>query len=369
MMITGLLILLGSFALSLCGTMLMRLLAPRLGLVDHPAARKLHDRPMPLGGGIAIWFAVTAVVVAGGIVVPALDGRIAWLPQVVRQNLDLMARKLPTLLVVLGGGLIVTAVGLIDDIRGLAPRLRLAIEAALAAGLFALSPELRVTAFTPGQVAPFVYTVIWIAAITNAFNLLDNMDGLTAGVAAVAGLIFLIVAVQTGQLFVAALLLALIGAVLGFLVFNFPPASIFMGDAGALFIGYMISVLTVVFSFYGPRYETSPLLAMLLPMVILAVPLFDTLSVIVIRIRNRQPVFKADNNHFSHRLVALGMSRRQAVLTIYLVTFCTGIGATFWHRVSFAGSLVIFAQAAAIIALIAILEVTAARIARRNGTP
>ena len=366
MIITAVVILVFSFALSLAATLAVRTLAPRLGLVDKPAARKVHTRTIPLGGGLAIFFAVTAVMFGGAVLLPAIDGRIEWLPQVVERNIDLMARKLPTLLLIMGGGLIITAVGLIDDLRGLSPRFRLAAEAAIAIALFILSPELRITAFTPGSVMSFVYTVLWITAITNAFNLLDNMDGLSSGVACVASVIFLVVAVQTGQLFVAAMLLALIGAILGFLVFNFPPASIFMGDCGALFIGYTISVLTVVFTFYQPSPDKSPWLSMLLPMVILAVPLFDTASVMVIRLRNGQPLFKADKNHFSHRLVGLGMSHRQAVLTIYLVTFCTGIGATYWHRVSDAGSFVIFAQAAAIIGLIVILEITAARVAKRS---
>jgi len=361
MILTAASIFVGAFVLSFAGTLFLRKVAPRIGLVDHPASRKLHAEPMPLGGGIAIFLGLTAVVAGGAIALPAINGHVEWLPQVVRQNIDLMSRKLPTLLVVMGGGLVILLLGLFDDVRGLSPRVRLAIEAAVAAGLFILSPELRLTVFTPLTITSFLYTVLWITAITNAFNLLDNMDGLSAGVACVAGLIFLIVAMQTGQLFVAAMLVALIGAILGFLVFNFPPASVFMGDAGALFIGYMISVLTIVFTFYEPSPEKSPALAMLLPVVILAVPLFDTLSVMMIRIKNKRPLFEADKNHFSHRLVALGMSRRQAVLTIYLVTFCTGIGAAFWHSVSTAGSLLIFAQVAAIIALIVILEVTAAR--------
>jgi len=361
MTITAASIFISAFALSFAVTLLLREVAPHMGLVDHPASRKVHSKPMPLGGGVAIFLAFTVVVAAGAIALPAMNGRVEWLPKVVQQNIDLMSRKLPTLLTVMGGGLIIMLVGLFDDVHGLSPRVRLAVEAAIAAGLFILSPELRVTAFTPLTVTSFLYTVLWITAITNAFNLLDNMDGLSGGVACVAGLVFLIVAVQTGQLFVAAMLLALIGAILGFLVFNFPPASIFMGDAGALFIGYMMAVLTVVFTFYEPAPGKSPVLSMLLPMVILAVPLFDTLSVMAIRIKNRRPVFGADKNHFSHRLTALGMSRRQAVLTIYLVTFCTGIGAAFWHSVSTVGSLLIFSQAGAIIGLIVILETTAAR--------
>jgi len=367
MILTAVVILLAAFTISLGGSIAMRHIAPRLNYVDRPAARKLHAHPMPYGGGIAIFAAVTSVVVAGAVVLPAFNGRLHPLPDVVTNNIDLMIDKLPTLLLILGGGAVVVLVGLLDDLRGMSPRARLGIEAAVAAALFLLSPELRITLFTPLSVASFIYTVLWVTAITNAFNLLDNMDGLSAGVACVASIIFLIVAAQTGQLFVAAMLLAVIGALLGFLVFNFPPASIFMGDAGALFIGYIISVLTVVFTFHEPASGKNHVLAMLLPMVILAVPLFDTLSVVIIRIRRGRPIFEADKNHFSHRLVSLGMNRRQAVLTIYLVTFCTGIGAAFWHRAAAFGSVVIFAQAAAILVLIAILEVTAARKAAAPG--
>jgi UDP-GlcNAc:undecaprenyl-phosphate GlcNAc-1-phosphate transferase len=153
------------------------------------------------------------------------------------------------------------------------------------------------------------------------------------------------------------------GCVLGFLLYNFPPATIFMGDAGSLFVGYNLSVLTIMNTYY--RYETPTALPVVMPLVVLAVPIFDTLSVIAIRMKNRRPVFCGDRNHFSHRLANLGMSHRQVALFIYLVTFCVGLNALLLRSLNIWGGVVLLIQAAAIIAIIAILERTGKN---RRGT-
>src|SRR5439155_4007557 len=169
-----------------------------------------------------------------------------------------------------------------------------------------------------------VVTICWIVAITNAFNFLDNMDGLSAGVAAVATTAFLITALSIGQWFVAASLALLLGALLGFLCFNFPPARIFMGDSGSLVIGFLLGVLTVRTTFLPPEKQwAAGWYAVFAPVIVLAVPLYDLAVVSLIRLMRGKSPFVGDTNHFSHRLVARGMSRRTAVLCLYLITAAT----------------------------------------------
>jgi UDP-GlcNAc:undecaprenyl-phosphate GlcNAc-1-phosphate transferase len=150
---------------------------------------------------------------------------------------------------------------------------------------------------------------------------------------------------------------------LGFLVFNFPPARIFMGDAGSTFIGYTMGVLTTAFTFYEKDASAHWLLSLALPVLILSVPILDAVAVVYLRVRDGRPIFKSDRNHFSHRLVELGMTQRQAVLTIYLATFVIGAGAMFWYQLNVLGELIVFGQAVAVFGIIFLLE-SAAR--RRN---
>jgi UDP-GlcNAc:undecaprenyl-phosphate GlcNAc-1-phosphate transferase len=166
---------------------------------------------------------------------------------------------------------------------------------------------------------------LWILGISNAFNLLDNMDGLAAGVAAVCSVIFLVNAAELGEIFICLVLTALIGSLLGFLRFNFHPASVFMGDCGALFIGFILSSLTILEHFVSPA--SSSLFPVLMPPLVLAVPLLDTLSVIYIRIQEGRPIYLGDRCHLSHRLVQCGLTEPQAAIFLFLVTFGLGLGA------------------------------------------
>jgi UDP-GlcNAc:undecaprenyl-phosphate GlcNAc-1-phosphate transferase len=184
------------------------------------------------------------------------------------------------------------------------------------------------------------------------------MDGLSAGVALIISTIFFVVAVQAKQFFVAAFLLTVMGATGGFLLFNFPPATIFMGDAGSLFIGYLLAVSAVIFSAYKPSY---PLFSVTVPALVFAVPLFDTISVMVVRWLKGTHPLAADKSHFSHRLVTLGMTPRKAVLTHYLMTFCTGVAATLLYQTNALGAVIVFVQVLAVIAIIVLLETAGQR--------
>jgi UDP-GlcNAc:undecaprenyl-phosphate GlcNAc-1-phosphate transferase len=198
-------------------------------------------------------------------------------------------------------------------------------------------------------------TAMWFLLMMNSFNLMDNMDGLSAGVAFISGSILFVFAVQMGQLFVATILAVFLGSLLGFLRYNFPPAKIFMGECGSSFIGYFLGTTAILLTFY--RYEKNQsFLPVFAPLVIFSVLFFDTLSVIWIRRKRKLPVFKADKNHLSHRLVSLGMTKKQSVLFIYLLTLCTGIGALLLGSLNIFGGIIILLQVLIIIIIVGILE-------------
>jgi UDP-GlcNAc:undecaprenyl-phosphate GlcNAc-1-phosphate transferase len=339
----------------------VRRVSVRLGFVDHPNPRKVHRAPMPLGGGVAIYLGVALPALAGLVAALALQNQPlpAGFPDRLRDYLGGIPRVGLSIAVVLGGGLVLMLMGLADDRRSLPWPLRLGIQMAVAFALWIVG--VRITVFIGSPMVSAVITVLWITVITNAFNFLDNMDGLSAGVAAIVGSIFLAVAISAGQFFVAATLLCLIGSLVGFLLYNFPPARIFMGDAGSNFIGFLLGALTAMLNYYAPGQQLFGILA---PLVILALPLYDFTSVVLIRLAAGQSPFKADQRHFSHRLVALGLTPRQAVLTIYLVTFSLGVSATLLPAATTVGAVTIFVQVLVMIAVIWILERAAAR---RNG--
>src|SRR5687768_14454167 len=356
-----------SFVLSWVITLAMKRFAPRLGLVDRPGTRKIHQTPIPLGGGVAIFWSLAlpmlatllAVNVAGNVIIerfPA-DEDMAGLVEGGQY-------QTPMTLGLLGGMLVLHAVGLLDDRRALGPFTKLIVQVAVAAAFVVIYDVRALTALDKlwgpalGYGASVFVTVFWIVAVTNAFNFLDNMDGLSAGVAAVCATAFLITALTVGQWFVAAALALLLGAVLAFLCFNFPPASIFMGDAGSLVIGFLLGVLTVRTTFLAPGTDWGAgWYAVFAPVIVLAVPMYDMVTVMIVRLRRRRSPFIGDTNHFSHRLVARGMSRRTAVLCIYLVTAATSMAAILLPHVrSTFGAMLIFAQTVLVLSVVALLE-------------
>lgn len=350
-LISGLAVLGCAVAISWVATGLVRRWALRVGFVDRPNVQKFHEGATPYGGGIAIFVAFWGTLglgLLGGWVLLKLDP--SWLGQTQASWLRGIALRLPQLGAILGGGVVLLALGLIDDRKGLGPLPKLAVEILVAVGVAACG--VRATLFVESQLYGYVVTVGWIIVVINAINLLDNMDGLSAGVAACATTIFLLVAVQSGQVFITAALLALLGALLGYLRYNFPPASIFMGDAGSISIGYLLSTLTIVATYY----QKGQVYAVILPLLVLAVPLFDTTSVVLLRIRLGKPIYVGDTNHFSHRLVRMGMSVRRAVLTMYLLTFCSGLGAVLLYQVTELGALLILTQTVLILVLVGLLE-------------
>ena len=353
---TGFLLLLigAAFTLSMVLTAMMGRLSPRLGLVAQPGGRRIHERPTPKGGGVAIFLSFWSLVWLGVAV--------CWMLQRSGTQFDLWpglaahAQGVMGLASHLGviflGSAIIWMLGMADDLWSLSPWVRLAVEAGVALMLVHFG-KLNVTLFFEHGAIQTAVTVLWIVGLINAFNMLDNMDGLSAGVGGIIALFFAIVALETGHYFVAAFLACLIGALGGFLLFNFPPASIFMGDSGSTTLGYLLSVITVEYTFFQPE---RPYFPVVLPLLMFGLPLFDTITVVWIRVRSGRSPFSGDTNHFSHRLVGLGMSRRQAVLTIYLVTATVALGATVLYYANNFAIWVIFAQTVAIFTIIGILE-------------
>ena len=349
-----------SWGLSVLFIPIMIRLAHRLNFIDHPGHRKIHAKPHPLLGGAAIFFAFQITIWLGlftmWILVKTDVGNsisfISVLSEQAKTHYPGVMSKFVELLMLLIGGLICFICGIYDDKYGTSPKVKFTVE--IIAILLLITVGVKLDIFLSIPFLGALITIFWVVFITNAFNLLDNMDGLSAGVAAIALLFFIIVNYQLGQVFLVCIMLVLLGAILGFLPFNINPSRIFMGDAGSLFIGYTIGSLTVISTFYD---STSPTpLSIMKPLVIFAVPAFDTLSVMYIRLRRGLPIFQGDKNHFSHRLVAIGMSNRNAVNFIYLVTLCTGISATLLRYLPVYGGIVILAQVITIFAIIVLLE-------------
>jgi UDP-GlcNAc:undecaprenyl-phosphate GlcNAc-1-phosphate transferase len=344
---------------------LVRRRAEAWGLVDKPGHRKVHAVPTPLGGGIGIWLGVVAVFALGTLlVVVARNSEVAgaWLPAAVQPHLAGLWSRAGQLWLLLGAGSLLAALGLVDDIHGLAWQVRLGCQFLMAAAVvFLLGYEL--TAFIPLPLVTRALSVLWIVAMINAFNMLDNMDGLSGGVAAiicaVLGGVMLLSpdpGADQGQLFVAALLFVIFGALLGFLWHNRPPAKIFMGDAGSYFVGFLVAVATLLATYAG--YQQARPHAVLAPLCVMAVPLYDMTTVLWIRIREGRSPFEGDQSHFSHRLVDLGMTKPRAVLTIYLLTLVCGLAALILGRVDIWAAGLVLGIVLCMLALVNLLERT-----------
>lgn len=349
------LVLVCSFATAAVLTVVVRKIARRIGFVDRPKDHKSHDGAIALGGGISFTLTILAPLVLGVVLARIWSGGDApsLLPDLVRLHLAGIASKMPAVLGITGCALLLHIVGLIDDRRPLGPRAKFVAQ--LVAAIVTAGPlGIRAAEFLPVPLSVGL-TVLWIVLMANAFNFLDNMDGLAAGVAAIACAIFAAASMQAGQVFVPVLCWLIVGSLGGFLLFNFSPATIFMGDAGSMVIGYLLGAVTILTTFYDPEQHTKPM-GLLVPLVVLAVPLYDVTSVVVHRLRIGVSPFRGDQRHFSHRLVKRGLSKRGAVLTIYLATAATGLPAIALPLVDWALATILLVQCACVVGIIAILE-------------
>ena len=353
-----------SFVVSCGVTAFMRWFSPRIGLIDQPAARKVHTTPTPLGGGVGIVAGFLITTVAAQLAVwwllrqPQLPD---WFPIELRPHLAGVLARSGQFWILAGAGLAVATMGFLDDYRPLPWQPRLLMQLALAIGL--ASGGFRATVFASQPWIGFVLTVLWICVLINAFNFLDNMDALSSGIGLIASTVFAVVMLTSTaepKWFVGGVLLVLVGSIAGFLCHNWPPARIFMGDAGSMFIGLMLASLTLHGTFYDAGQSTRSVI--LAPLCVLAVPLYDFTSVMLIRLSQGRSPFQPDKSHFSHRLVELGLSRKYAVLTVHLCTITTGLGALLLYRVhDWTGAILVLTMVLCVLAVIAILETVGRR--------
>ncbi|HVK58505.1 MAG TPA: MraY family glycosyltransferase [Candidatus Kapabacteria bacterium] len=293
---------------------LWRRFCVRTGHVDDPGHRKIHSDPVPLAGGLTVMTGFfLPVLVGAGVIVAWRHGDVQIL---VRDLFEYgLSQRALQLMAVLGGGFGMVLLGWWDDKHELRPLSKFSGQILIA--LLVAWSGIKITVFIPSGLVAYALTVLWILALTNALNFLDNMNGLCTGLGFVAAWGCAWAGAIQGQYLVATLAFLICGALLGFLPFNFPDARAFLGDAGSHLVGFLVAVLAILPNFYSA--ETPHRSAVLSPLLILAIPIYDLVSVVIIRWRNGQPFYIGDTNHISHRLTRRGLSRSRAVLTILLV--------------------------------------------------
>ena len=311
-----------AFCLAKAALPLLSILARRAGLMDHPGGRKDHAEAVPLMGGAVLLVAVSIPALAAALFAGEAELR-GLLPAEAGLHADGLRLRMPMLGMVLTGALSMLVLGAIDDARPLSPWLRLIVQAFAAW----LPVQAGLSAQLFGEpLADSALTVLFIVTVTNAFNFIDNMNGLACGVAFVATLHLVTLASAGGELFVAGLLILLAGALAAVLLANFPRARVFLGDAGSTSLGFLLATLAVAHTFaLRAAGEPVPLLALAGPLLVLAVPLSDFAVVFCTRLARGVHPFTAGHDHLSHRLVRRGMTRRGAVIWLWGLAILAGL--------------------------------------------
>jgi UDP-GlcNAc:undecaprenyl-phosphate GlcNAc-1-phosphate transferase len=282
------------------------------GWFDLPNDRKIHTNPIPRLGGVGIFISFVVSALAALILFPVL------FPGIQAGTFQLRS------LAVFAAFLLIHTVGLVDDFFNLHARLKLVLQLVAAALVAAAGFTIPGGGVHLGgaffRVFAWAATLLWIVGISNAMNLVDGVDGFAGGIACFAALAMGIIALLQGNPITALFAIALLGSVIGFLIFNFPPAKIFMGDSGSLLLGFTLSVLPLLGSSGAPRIGV-----ILAPVTVLTIPILDTTAAIVRRVRRRLPIHSPDKEHIHHALLALGMKERTILLVIY--SYCAYLGA------------------------------------------
>ncbi|MBQ4495411.1 MAG: undecaprenyl/decaprenyl-phosphate alpha-N-acetylglucosaminyl 1-phosphate transferase [Selenomonadaceae bacterium] len=291
-------------------TPLVILLANKTGAMDAPDARKVHKKPIPRIGGLAIYAGFMAAIIF-------VAARFGFDAESIKETVGLT----------LSGSLIV-AVGLIDDYKNLPAKVKL-LGQIIAAAVLVLIFDVRID-FVTDPFGDYIYlewfalpaTMFWLVGLTNTVNLIDGLDGLAAGVAAIASFTILLIALEQNFILVAVMTAALAGAAVGFLKYNFHPAQIFMGDTGSMFLGFMLAGISVT-----GAVKSVATIALIVPIFALGLPILDTTFAIVRRVRGGVPIFKPDKGHLHHRLLGVGFTQCQAVLLMYVISALFGLSA------------------------------------------
>lgn len=312
----------GAFLVSLLTLPLWRRVCRRVGLVDDPGDRKIHDTSIPLAGGLAVLTGIVAPLLLGVVAVHWNFPHLQQTHGLLEHGLD---RRLNELIAIVVGAFGIVITGMLDDKYELKPAVKFTGQF-LVAAIVAFA-DVRITLFVHNIIFSYAITILWILTVINAFNFMDNMNGLCAGLGAISSWFFALIAAMDGQYLVAIIGLLTCGALAGFLPHNFPKASAFLGDMGSHLVGYLLAVMAILPHFYtaqNPRRWS-----VLIPLLVLAVPLGDLVWVVCLRWRLGLPFYHGDNNHLSHRLVRRGLSKQNAVLAIWLIAALLG-GLAVW---------------------------------------
>jgi UDP-GlcNAc:undecaprenyl-phosphate GlcNAc-1-phosphate transferase len=306
----------GAFATSWLALPLWRKWCLHTNHVDDPGHRKIHHTPVPLAGGFAVLTGILLPLGAGALLL-----KFGWVKMasagLIVHGLDRRAVELAVLAL---GAMAITLLGWLDDRHELKALPKFLGQILIALAVAAACK--RITLFVPSEIFSYAVTVLWLLTVINAFNFMDNMNGLCAGLGAIGALLFAILAAANGEYLVAITGCLMCGALAGFLPWNFPNARAFLGDAGSHLVGYLLAVMAILPHFYN-RHHPHPL-AVLAPLLVLAVPLVDIAQVTLYRTLRRKPFWLGDTNHLSHRLTRLGLSRTRAVLVLWLIAAMAG---------------------------------------------
>jgi UDP-GlcNAc:undecaprenyl-phosphate GlcNAc-1-phosphate transferase len=292
----------------------------RKNLVDDPGTRKIHGQPVPLAGGFAVLTGVLLPLAVATIILKLGILKISF-SSLIAHGLE---RRGPELAAIAFGAIAITFLGWLDDKHEL-KALPKFLGQFLIALLVAIACK-RITLFVHSEIFSYAITILWLLTVINAFNFMDNMNGLCAGTGAIGAFFFALIAAANGEYLVATISFLMCGALVGFLPWNFPNARAFLGDAGSHLTGYLLAVMAILPHFYT-RQNPRPL-AVLAPLLVLAVPLIDLAQVVIARTLNRKPFWIGDTNHISHRLARTGLGRTRAVLVLWLIAAIVGALAT-----------------------------------------
>ncbi|MCQ4936178.1 MraY family glycosyltransferase [Anaerotignum propionicum] len=296
-----------AFAITLVATPFAKWISIKCGAIDYPKDRGVHKKPMPRMGGVAIVLGFTVTVLM----------------------IFFFDRGMSTKQFVgfLSGALLIAALGVLDDMKNLPAKLKFCVQIVAALIVIFSGIQINVVLWPVTaalQKFSIPITLVWIVGVTNAVNLIDGLDGLAAGVSSIAALSLMVLCIMTGSNTAVVLTAALAGACLGFLPRNFNPAEIFMGDTGSTFLGFVLSVTSILGVFKGYA-----LLAVSVSVLCLGLPVFDTIFAMLRRMAKHQSIMQPDRGHLHHRLIDRGFSQKQAVLILYAISFCLGCLAIF----------------------------------------
>jgi UDP-GlcNAc:undecaprenyl-phosphate/decaprenyl-phosphate GlcNAc-1-phosphate transferase len=306
----------GAFFTTLFALPLWRKWCLRTNLVDDPGHRKIHSSPIPLAGGFAVLTGILLPLVAGVVLLKVGIVKISSAGLIVH-GIDRRAVELAVLAL---GAVAITILGWLDDKHELKALPKFIGQLLIAIAVAAASK--RITLFVPSEVFSYAITILWLLTVINAFNFMDNMNGLCAGLGAIGASIFAFIAATNGEYLVAITGFLMCGALVGFLPWNFPKARAFLGDAGSHLVGYLLAVMAILPHFYT-KQNPRPL-AVLAPLFVLAIPLLDLAQVSLFRTLKKKPFWIGDTNHLSHRLVRAGLSRSHAALLLWFIAAIIG---------------------------------------------